>query len=102
MLRLLAGLPPRHHNGVGGRGTMKGLFLPGMRFIGLFGPWGRASIVAGLFLLSLGSTFAPLEDPWREALAAALSALGAYLVFTMAWWTQIGMTRISRAVERIA
>jgi len=81
---------------------MKGLFLPGMRFIGLFGPWGRASAVAGAFLLSLLATFAPLADLWRESGAVAFFVLGAYLVFSLVAWSQVGMGRIGRAMERIA
>ncbi|HXJ09029.1 MAG TPA: methyl-accepting chemotaxis protein, partial [Burkholderiales bacterium] len=81
---------------------MKTLFLPGMRFIGLFGPWGRAAVVAGAFLLSLLAAFLLPADGWRESAAAALFALGGYLVFSLVAWSQIGMGRISRAMERIA
>ena len=81
---------------------MKGVFLPGMRFIGLFGPWGRASVVAGAFLLSLLATFTPLPELWREGGAVAFFVVGAYLVFSLVAWSQIGMGRIGRAMERIA
>jgi len=81
---------------------MKSLFLPGMRFVGLFGPWGRATVVAGTFLLSLLAAFFLPADGWRESAAAALFALGGYLVFSLVAWSQIGMGRIGRAMERIA
>jgi len=81
---------------------MKALFLPGMRFIGLFGPWGRASVLSAVFLLSLLAAFFLPADGWREGAAAGLFLAGGYLVFALVYWSQIGMTRISRAVERIA
>ena len=81
---------------------MRALFLPGVRFIGLFGPWGRAALITGAFLLSLAAAFYPASDAWRESAAAAFFLVGGYLVFCLVYWSQIGMARIGRAVERIA
>ena len=79
---------------------MRALFMPGMRFIGLFGPVLRAAVISGVFLIALlAALYAP---QWREAMAGGLFLLGGYLVFSLITWSQIGMTRIGRAVERIA
>ena len=79
---------------------MKALFKPGMRFVGLFGPTLRAAVIAGIFLAAV---LAALYMPdWREATAGALFALGGYLIFSLVAWSQIGMVRIGRAMERIA
>jgi methyl-accepting chemotaxis protein len=80
---------------------MKALFMPGMRFLGLFGPWSRAIMVTAPFLLSMLAMFL-LPDSWREPTAIALFAVGGYLVFSLVAWSQIGMVRIGRAMERIA
>src|SRR5436189_3499933 len=80
---------------------MRALFMPGMRFIGLFGPTARAAVIAGVFLVALLAAFY-VPDPWREAAAGACFAFGTYLVFALVAWSQIGMGRISRVVERIA
>jgi methyl-accepting chemotaxis protein len=80
---------------------MRGIFGPGMRFIGLFGPVGRALVVVAMFLLPLLVVVFFAQAQWMAA-AAALFALAAYLVGSLVAWSDIGMSRIGRAVERIA
>jgi methyl-accepting chemotaxis protein len=81
---------------------MRAFLGPGMKFIGLFGPWGRAGVIVFSFLLSLLTAFYPWSADWRQAAAGALFAIGTYLVLCLVAWSAVGMARISRAVERIA
>jgi methyl-accepting chemotaxis protein len=81
---------------------MKVIFGPGLRAIGLFGPLGRALLIVFVFALALAAALGFREATWGSGTAVALGILGAYLVFALVLWGQIGMARISRTVERIA
>ena len=79
------------------------IFSPGLRLIGLVGPLARVVMIVGLFAVPL-AVASRLGAHERELLPViwALFLLPAYLVCSLVLWTQLGMRRISRVVERIA
>ena len=82
---------------------MRVLFAPGLRLIALLGPWGRAALIVALFgtLLYASGRLGAADVEMRYVLWA-LFLVPAYLVGALVMWGQIGMSRISRTVERIA
>ena len=82
---------------------MKAFFAPGLRLIGMVGPLARVVMIVALFAVPLVLALR-MGRSEQELLFVAwgLFALAAYLVGALVLWTQIGMVRIGRTVERIA
>jgi methyl-accepting chemotaxis protein len=82
---------------------MKVFFAPGLRLIGMVGPLARVVMIVALFAVPLVLALRMGRNE-QELLFVAwgLFALAAYLVGALVLWTQIGMVRIGRTVERIA
>src|SRR5690606_8185952 len=103
--QLSGSLPPqtRHNRPWGNKSMLRLIFSPGLRLIGLVGPLARAVMIVGLFAVPL-AVAGRLGAHGRELLPViwALFLLPAYLVCSLVLWTQLGMRRISRVVERIA
>ena len=82
---------------------MRLFFGAGLRLISFFSPWGRAALLVVLFAAPV---FAAGQIDQREPLGLALTwglfLIPVYITGALVLWGQLGMARISRAVDRIA
>ena len=82
---------------------LKAFYAPGIRVIGWVGPATRAVMIIALFAVPV--VLALRVGPHERELAYMVWAtflIPAYLMGALVMWSQIGMARIGRAVERIA
>jgi methyl-accepting chemotaxis protein len=82
---------------------MRWFFGAGLKVISFFSPWGRAALLVVLFAAPVFAA-GQLGDRDRLSLALAwgLFLIPAYVTGAMVLWGQLGMARVSRAVERVA
>jgi methyl-accepting chemotaxis protein len=82
---------------------MRWFFGAGLKVISFFSPWGRAALIVVLFAAPvLAAGRLGVRDPLAWAVIGGLFLLPTYITGALVVWGQIGMARISRAVERIA
>jgi methyl-accepting chemotaxis protein len=82
---------------------MRMFFGPGLRLVSFFSPWGRAVLLVVLFAAPVvAAGRLDQREPLGLAVTWGLFLVPAYIAGALVLWGQIGMARISRAVDRIA
>ncbi|HWA39907.1 MAG TPA: methyl-accepting chemotaxis protein [Burkholderiales bacterium] len=82
---------------------MRWFFGAGLKVVSFFSPWGRAALLVVLFAAPVvAAGHLGNRDPAALALTWGLFLIPAYITGALIVWGQLGMARISRAVERVA